>query len=82
MLDFIDLMREFNPRVDDAMAVFKKWREIAVADITVLIDGSPNHRDAMLETVKSLYLKQGTVTKVLTSRKIAKRSSSVGLKKA
>jgi len=31
--------------------------------------------------VRSKYLKTGTVSKVLTSRKIAKRSSSVGLKK-
>ena len=40
-----------------------------------------DQRDRMLETVRSLYLKKGTVTKVLTSRKIAKRSSSVGLNK-
>ena len=39
-----------------------------------------DHRDAILDTVKQKYLKTGTVTKVLTSRKIAKRSSSVGLK--
>ncbi len=40
-----------------------------------------DHRDAILETVKSKYLATGTVSKVLTSRKIAKRGSSVGLKK-
>jgi deoxyhypusine synthase len=40
-----------------------------------------DHRDRMLEKVRSLYLKKGTVTKVLTSRKIAKRASSVGLNK-
>jgi hypothetical protein len=40
-----------------------------------------DHRDRTLEKVRSLYLKKGTVTKVLTSRKIAKRSSSVGLNK-
>lgn len=39
-----------------------------------------DHRDAILATVKQKYLKTGTVTKVLTSRKIAKRSSSIGLK--
>lgn len=39
-----------------------------------------DHRDAILDTVKQKYLQTGTVTKVLTSRKIAKRSSSVGLK--
>ncbi len=38
------------------------------------------HRDAILDKVRSLYLARGTVTKVLTSRKIAKRASSVGLK--
>jgi deoxyhypusine synthase len=38
-------------------------------------------RDAILDTVKSKYLKTGTVSKVLTSRRIAKRASSVGLKK-
>ena len=37
-------------------------------------------RDALLEAVRNRYLKTGTVTKVLTSRKIAKRSSSVGMK--
>ena len=40
-----------------------------------------DHRDPILNKVKSLYLQTGTVTKVLTSRKIAKRASSVGLKK-
>ncbi|KAF0176367.1 MAG: deoxyhypusine synthase [Limisphaerales bacterium] len=39
-----------------------------------------DHRDAILDVVKQKYLKSGTVTKVLTSRKIAKRSSSIGLK--
>src|SRR3954466_1168240 len=38
-------------------------------------------RDEMLDEVKAKYLKKGTVTKVLTSRKIAKRASSVGLNK-
>ena len=38
-------------------------------------------RDEMLDNVRSKYLKTGTVTKVLTSRKIAKRASSVGLNK-
>ncbi len=37
-------------------------------------------RDDMLDTVKKKYLKTGTVTKVLTSRKLGKRSSGVGLK--
>ncbi len=40
-----------------------------------------DQRDAILEEVRAQYLKTGTVTKVLTSRKIAKRGSSVGLKK-
>ena len=40
-----------------------------------------DHRDAILETVRSKYLKTGTVGKVLTSRKVAKRGSSIGLKK-
>ena len=40
-----------------------------------------NRRDELLNTVKRLYLKTGTVTKIKTSRKIAKRASSVGLKK-
>ena len=39
-----------------------------------------DHRDAILGDIKTKYLKIGTVTKVLTSRKIAKRASSVGLK--
>ena len=37
-------------------------------------------RDALLNEVKRLYLKTGTVSKIKTSRKIAKRASSVGLK--
>ncbi len=39
-----------------------------------------HRRDAIYEKVRSLYLKIGTVTKIKTSRKIAKRASSVGLK--
>jgi len=39
-----------------------------------------NSRDALLNEVKRLYLKTGTVSKIKTSRKIAKRASSVGLK--
>ncbi len=39
-----------------------------------------DHRDVILDTVKQKYLKTGTVTKVLTSRKIAKRASGVGMK--
>jgi deoxyhypusine synthase len=39
-------------------------------------------RDAILGKVRDRYLKVGTVSKVLTSRKVAKRGSSVGLKKA
>lgn len=38
-------------------------------------------RDEILEQVRSRYLRTGTVSKVLTSRKIAKRASSVGLPK-
>jgi hypothetical protein len=30
--------------------------------------------------VKAKYLRSGTVSKVLTSRKVAKRGSSIGLK--
>ena len=41
-----------------------------------------DHRDAILGKVREMYLKTGTVDKVLTSRKVAKRSSSIGLKKA
>ncbi len=39
-----------------------------------------DHRDTILETVRAKYLKTDTVTKVLTSRKIAKRGSGIGLK--
>jgi deoxyhypusine synthase len=39
-----------------------------------------DRRDAILEAVRSKYLNTGTVTKVLTSRKLAKRSSAVGMK--
>jgi deoxyhypusine synthase len=38
-------------------------------------------RDELLEKVRSKYLKTGTVSKILTSRKVAKRASSVGLNK-
>lgn len=40
-----------------------------------------NRRDEIYNKVKSKYLNTGTVTKVLTSRKIAKRASSVGINK-
>lgn len=39
-----------------------------------------DRRDEILDQVRSKYLKIGTVSKVLTSRKIAKRASSVGRK--
>ena len=39
-----------------------------------------DQRDAILDSVRQRYLKVGTVSKVLTSRKVAKRSSSIGLK--
>jgi deoxyhypusine synthase len=38
-------------------------------------------RDSIFNTVKGKYLKTGTISKVLTSRKIAKRASSVGQRK-
>jgi hypothetical protein len=37
-------------------------------------------RDAILGKVREKYLATGTVSKVTTSRKVAKRASSVGLK--
>src|SRR6195256_286311 len=40
-----------------------------------------DNREKTYERVRSLYLKIGTVTKIKTSRKMAKRASSVGLKK-
>ncbi|HXJ76133.1 MAG TPA: deoxyhypusine synthase [Candidatus Dormibacteraeota bacterium] len=40
-----------------------------------------DRRDELLEEVRQRYLRTGTVTKILTSRKLAKRSSSVGMKK-
>ena len=40
-----------------------------------------HRRDEMYNKVRNLYLKIGTVSKIKTSRKIAKRASSVGLKK-
>src|SRR5436853_1626058 len=39
-----------------------------------------DRRDAMLETVRRLYLRTGTVKKIQTSRKTAKRASSVATK--
>ena len=41
-----------------------------------------DRRDELLEKVKKQYLKAGTIAKVTTSRKIAKRSTSVGLNKS
>jgi deoxyhypusine synthase len=38
-----------------------------------------DRRDELLDKVKSKYLKTGTVSKITTSRKIAKRASSVGM---
>ncbi len=40
-----------------------------------------DRRDEILGTVRAKYLQTGTISKVLTSRKIAKRASGVGLKK-
>jgi deoxyhypusine synthase len=38
-----------------------------------------DRRDELLDKVKAKYLKTGTISKITTSRKIAKRASSVGL---
>jgi deoxyhypusine synthase len=38
-------------------------------------------RDEMYEKVKSIYLRIGTVSKIKTSRKLAKRASGVGVTK-
>lgn len=40
-----------------------------------------DRRDDLLENVRSQYLKTGTVSKILTSRKVAKRASTVGINK-
>jgi len=40
-----------------------------------------DRRDELLDNIKKKYLKTGTVSKVLTSRKIAKRASGVGMNK-
>lgn len=39
-----------------------------------------DHRDAILDRVRAQYLATGTVSKVLTSRKLAKRASGVGVR--
>lgn len=41
-----------------------------------------DRRDQILEKVRVEYLKTGTIDKITTSRKVAKRSSSIGLVKA
>jgi deoxyhypusine synthase len=38
-------------------------------------------RDEILNSVRAQYLKTGTIGKIVTSRKVAKRASSVGLNK-
>jgi len=40
-----------------------------------------DRRNAILDAVRARYLKTGTVSKITTSRRIAKRASGVGLKK-
>ena len=41
-----------------------------------------NRRDELLQNIRRQYLKNGTVTKITTSRKIAKRSSGVMVSKS
>ena len=40
-----------------------------------------DRRDEILETVRSKYLRTGTVAKVTTSRNMAKRASGANVKK-
>ena len=40
-----------------------------------------DRRDELLDAIRAKYLHTGTVSKITTSRKVAKRSSSVGLNK-
>ena len=47
-------------------------------------DGHPENilgRDELLDNIRQEYLKTGTVSKILTSRKVAKRASTVGISK-
>jgi deoxyhypusine synthase len=39
-----------------------------------------DRRDELLQTIRTQYLKTGTVTKITTSRKLAKRASGIGRK--
>jgi deoxyhypusine synthase len=41
-----------------------------------------DRRDALLEAIRRKYLRVGTVGKVLTSRKVAKRAATAGMKKS
>ena len=41
-----------------------------------------DHRDELLQNLCAQYIKVGTVTKITTSRRIAKRDGSVGLRKS
>jgi deoxyhypusine synthase len=40
-----------------------------------------NRRDELMQNIRAQYLKTGTVSKILTSRKVAKRASTVGMTK-
>ena len=47
MLDFFNRLRQFNPRVNNAVAMLEKRREIAKADVTIFINGGANYGAAM-----------------------------------
>ena len=39
MLDFFNRLRQFNPRVNNAVAMLEKRRQDAEANVAVLVDG-------------------------------------------
>ena len=87
-VDALDTPRRAGWLQEDART---DWPKLIFCDVTgtrLLVRVTPrkskrlyDHRDAILEVVRAKYLATGTVTKVTTSRKIAKRASSVGMKK-
>ena len=48
MLDLADLLHVFDDRIDDAKAMVEERRQLAHADVAVLVDGRRQHGAAVL----------------------------------
>src|SRR3990170_4850638 len=48
VLDLLDRLHRLDPGIDDLVPVLEEWRQLAQADVAVLVDRGAEHGTAML----------------------------------